>query len=100
MRLLMISGDRSILQGKKGAFWYMLEEFRKHWERIDVICPKSAPHPHLLPKGEGISPFENVFFHSSPHGLWYQPRWIVKTGKALIREHRHDVMSVHEYPPF
>ncbi|MEK7137606.1 MAG: glycosyltransferase [Patescibacteria group bacterium] len=101
MNLLMISGDRSVLQGKKGAFWYMLEEFRKYWGRIDVICPKcKSPHPHLLPKGEGTSPFENVFFHPAPHGLWYQPRWIVKKGKQLAREHGHGVISVHEYPPF
>lgn len=99
----MISGDRSVLQGKKGAFWYTLEEIRKHFGRIDVICPKAvsvSPHPHLLPKGEGMCVFENVFFHPSHRGLWYQSRWIVKKGRGLIAKHRHAIMSVHEYPPF
>ncbi|MBI3331799.1 glycosyltransferase [Candidatus Peregrinibacteria bacterium] len=101
MRLLMISGDRSILQGKKGAFFYTLQEFSKHWERIDVICPRSAPITQSLPpRGEGESAFQNVFFHPSPRGLWYQPWWILQKGSELIRTYRHDVMTVHEYPPF
>ena len=113
----MISGDRSILQGKKGAFWYMLEEFRKYWGRIDIICPwaqirstnfeirnKSETRSTKIEGdsdfGFRISDFPNVFFHPSPWGLWYQPRWIIKKGKQLAREHGHSVMSVHEYPPF
>jgi len=39
MKLLMISGDRSILSGKRGAFWYTLQELRTHFDRIDIICP-------------------------------------------------------------
>lgn len=96
MNLLMISGDRSVLQGKKGAFWYTLEELRKYCERIDVISPKCANAK--MRKCENV--FENVFFHPSPHSLWYQPRWIVKKGGELIAKHKHAVMSVHEYPPF
>jgi glycosyltransferase involved in cell wall biosynthesis len=93
MKLLMISGDRSILAGKRGAFWYTLEEMRKHWERIDVICPKA--------RGAAIlQPFENVFFHPSPSSLPFQSRWIVKKGAELHAAHHHEVMTVHEYPPF
>jgi len=44
--------------------------------------------------------FSNVFFHPSPYGLWYQPWWILRTGQELITEQHHDVMTVHEYPPF
>src|SRR3989338_4638170 len=95
MKLLMISGDRSILQGKKGAFYYTLHEFSKHWERIDVITPKISD-----PKSEARSPFTNVHFHPSPRGLWYQPFWIRKKGNELTKHHRHDVMTVHDYPPF
>ena len=97
MKLLMISGDRSILQGKKGAFWYTLQEFSKHWERIDVISPLSPLPPSVTGRG---GDFGNVFFHASPRGLWYQPWWILKKGSELIAAHRHDVMTVHEYPPF
>lgn len=96
MKLLMISGDRSILQGKRGAFWYTLEELSRHWDRIDVICP--ATTYNLQPTTS--QPFPNVFFHPSPRKIWYQPWWILNCGYQLIQEHHHDVMTVHEYPPF
>lgn len=99
MKLLMISGDRSILQGKKGAFWHTLEEMSKHWERIDVICPRSEGAKSGKWKVEG-GHFANVFFHPSPRGLWYQPWWILIKGDEIIRQYHHDVMTVHEYPPF
>src|SRR3989344_7121402 len=102
MNLLMISGDRSILQGKKGAFFYTLEEFSKqeslkpkYWDQIDIICPN--PQTKISP-----SPFSNVHFYPSPHGLWYQPFWILKKGKELLRNKKMQdfVMTVHDYPPF
>ncbi len=92
MNLLMISGDRSILQGKKSAFWYTLEEFSKHWDRIDVICPRV--------KNSKLISHENVHFHSSPRGLWFQPWWVFREGRRLHNEVRFNVMTVHEYPPF
>ncbi len=84
-----------MLQGKQGAFWYTLEALSKEWERIDVICPhaESINPDHLIF-------FGNVYFHPSPKGLMYQPQWILKRGKQLIDIHHHDVMTVHEYPPF
>ncbi len=94
--LLMISGDRSLLAGKRGAFWYTLEEFSKHWDRIDIICPYVAVSDKRL----AISLFGNVFLHPSPRGLWYQPLWILKKGGELSRQCHYDVTTVHEYPPF
>ena len=88
----MISGDRSLSVGKRGAFWYTLEELHRHWDRIDVICPRA--------QGSAPSPFPNVFLHPSPHGLLRQSAWITKRGGELIAEHHHDVMTVQEYPPF
>lgn len=93
MKLLMVSGDRTLTQGKKSAFWFTLEEFHRHWDRIDILCPMSGsqtPNPV----------HSNVFLHPSPWGLWRQPWWILRKGKELVAEHRHDVMTVHEYPPF
>lgn len=97
MKLLMISGDRSVLAGKRGAFWYTLEEFSKHWERIDVITPGENP-VNLKIRSRKV--FENVFFHPSPWPLRRQRSWIVKRGAELIAEQRHNVMTVHDYPPF
>jgi glycosyltransferase involved in cell wall biosynthesis len=96
MNLLMISGDRSMLAGKQGAFWYTLQALSKEWERIDVICPRSGDGSQESAR----SFFGNVYFHSSPHPLWLQPWWIMKKGKDLIGKHHHAVMTVHEYPPF
>ena len=105
MKLLMISGDRSVMQGKMGAFWYTLQELRKHFDRIDIICPRvSEESVHVSESGHRFGhPVENgadVFFHPCPHGLWFQPFWIVRKGKALLHEFRHDTMTVHDYPPF
>ncbi len=99
MNLLMISGDRSMLSKKQGAFWYTLEALSKEWDRVDVICPKTDSSFQLSASRNAVF-FGNVFFHSSPRGLWHQPRWIVQKGKELIAKHNHAVMTVHEYPPF
>lgn len=103
MKLLMISGDRSILQGRKGAFWYTLQELRKYWDRIDILCP-SVPSVAVKLKVRESLPSEDgggeVYFHPCPRGLWYQPWWIKRRGQELWQEHHHDVMTVHSYPPF
>ncbi len=94
MKLLMISGDRILAEGKQGAFYATLEELSKHFERIDVITPEVKNQ-----KSE-VSFFGNVYVHPSHCGLWYQPWWILKKGKELINQHHHAVMTVHEFPPF
>ncbi|MFA6039743.1 MAG: glycosyltransferase family 4 protein [Candidatus Peribacteraceae bacterium] len=90
----MISGDRSLSQGKKSAFWYTLEILREHFERIDIICPRSVGRPITL------APFPHTFLHPSPWSLLLQPRWILRKGRELIGLYGHDAMTVHEYPPF
>ena len=105
MNLLMISGDRSILEGKQGAFWYTLQELRKHWDRIDIICPKPKSAEIEMFDGEHhYSPKDTaggeVYFHPSSRNLWYQPAWIQKKGEELYNKHKHAVMTVHDYAPF
>ncbi len=95
MKLLMISGDRSIAAGKRGAFMDMLEAFSKHWDRIDILCPRGAEADRVV-----HSFFGNVFVHLSPASLLSQPFFIRGTGEDLFGTHHHDVMTVHEYPPF
>ena len=105
MKLLMISGDRSVLQGRMGAFWYTLQEMRKHFDRIDIICPRvteggtgMSESGHRIPESdEGGA---EIFFHPCPSSLVFQIPWIANKGQALIAEHGHDVMTVHDYPPF
>lgn len=99
----MISGDRSILAGKRGAFSVTLEGLSKEFERIDLIVPSAKPETRNSNGSRfeiRASPFPNVFFHPSSRRLWYQPFWILHKGKELIAQHHHDVCTVHEYPPF
>jgi glycosyltransferase involved in cell wall biosynthesis len=94
MKLLMVSGERGIPAGKKSPLWHTLELLHTHFDRIDVLCPHaSVAHP-------AVQPFENVFLHPSPRGLWYQPFWILHKGKELHAFHHHEVITTHEYPPF
>lgn len=97
----MISGDRALAQGKQGAFYNTFEELHKHFEKIDVICPKVS-NSKL-----GIRNFfDNVEVHSSPWPLWLQPLWICREGLRILiannykLETRNYLMTVHEYPPF
>ncbi|MBI2670133.1 MAG: glycosyltransferase family 4 protein [Candidatus Yanofskybacteria bacterium] len=99
MKLLMITGDRSLAEGKRGAFYNTLEEFHKYWERVNIICPKT-PRGSTSGGFEVEPLFDNVFIHPSPWPLWLQPLWILKKGKQLYRENKFNLMTVHEYPPF
>lgn len=96
MNLLIISGDRTLATEKRGAVFNTMEEYHKHWERIDIICPKAE---------SGSSPlieelFQNIHVHPSPWPLLFQPFWIRKRGHKLASDRRYDAMTVHEYPPF
>ncbi len=94
MKLLMISGDKSLAEVKRGAFYNTLEEFHKYWDRIDIIIPKVSS-PHL-----SANYFGNVFIHPSPWPKIWQPFWILKRGQEIYRDQKFDLMTVHEYPPF
>ena len=94
-KLLMISGDRSLAEGKRGAFYNTLEEFHKYWGRIDIICPRTTNY-----KLQTTNLFGNVFIHPSPWPLWLQPLWILKKGKRIYKEQKFNLMTAHEYPPF
>ncbi len=92
MRLLMVSGDRSVASKKPGAFARTLEGLAPHFERIDVLCPRTgeAHTEQVLP---------NVWLHTSPASFLSHPFWIAKKGKELHAEHDYDVVTVHDFPP-
>lgn len=94
MNLLMISGDRSLASGKKGAFYNTLEELHTHFDRIDIICPKVS-----------VSRYDMVFFgnvhvHPSPWHILFQPFWIFREGRNIFTSHEPTLATVHEYAPF
>ena len=93
MNLLMISGDRSLASGRRGAFYGTLEGLHKHFERIDIICPNVPVHRY------DMVVFGNVHVHPSPLPLVFQWFWIWHKGRQLIKAHGHTLMTVHEYAP-
>lgn len=94
----MISGDRSLAEGKRGAFYNTLEEFHKYWDRVDIVCPPIFNS--RIEKQEPKTLFGNVFIHPSPWPLIMQPFWILKKGKQIYKEQKFNLITVHEYPPF
>ena len=107
MKLLIISGDRALAQGKKGPFYYMLEEFSQYWERIDIICPRLRQP--ASPAGGGFGGqakpcvqkfFNNVYVHSSNLPKIFQSWFILKKGAEIFKEQKFDFFTIHSYPPF
>ena len=88
----MITGDRSLAQGKKGGFYYMLEEFSKHWQRIDIICPKTEQKISKVHK--------NIFIHTGDKPLIFHPWFILKKGFEIYKKEKFDFFTIHSYPPF
>jgi len=95
MKLLMITGDRTLAQGKQGPFYYMLEEFSKYWERIDIICPKVKNQ-----KSKIKNIFSNVYIHVSNKALIFHPWFILKKGVEIFKKEKFDLFTIHSYPPF
>ncbi len=91
-KLLMITGDRALAQGRKGPFYYMLEEFSKYWERIDIICPKTQQ--------QFFNVHKNVYIHSANKSKIFQPWFILKKGLEIYKKEKFDLFTVHSYPPF
>lgn len=111
MNLLMISGDRALAQGKKGAFYNTIDELHKHFEKIDIICPKVHSSQFTVQSSKNnelrtTNPFNNVKVHPSPWPLIFQPIWILKEGIKILKTNNYELesmnylMTVHEYPPF
>jgi glycosyltransferase involved in cell wall biosynthesis len=94
MKLLMLSGDRDTVVGARGPFYAMQEEFSKHWERIDVLCPRPSG-PVTVREIHG-----KVHFHPSPVGRARAVGYLVSKGRELVAEHRHDVLVSHDYGTF
>ena len=99
--MLMVSGDRALAEGKRGAFYNTLEEFHKYWDRVDIICPRVKSE-----KLRVKNLFGNVFIHPAPWPLLLQPFWILREGLRILKtgnckpETVNYHMTVHEYPPF
>lgn len=95
-KLLMVTGlgaAEGLAQGKLNALYSTLQEFHKHWERIDIVIPRvKRPVVSEL--------FGNVFLHVSPLPLAFHPAYFLFKVLRLHRAVGFDLMTVHEFPPF
>lgn len=91
--LMMVSGDRWVVAGERGPFHYMLEEFSRHWERIDVIGRRPARREH-----ERV--FGNVHLHHPDSGRLRTPWYVRSTGLRLAAERPYVAITSHDYSPF
>jgi glycosyltransferase involved in cell wall biosynthesis len=90
MNIIMISADVSVVAGDKGPFYYMLEAFGRHFDRIDVIGLKPG-------RREKEVVFGNVHLHHPSRGKLFQPGFILKTGKRLMKERPYAFAVSHDY---
>ncbi len=93
----MISGQAHDGLAKKGALYQMMEEFHRHWDRIDII---SAGSRWWFSSPQEQSYFGNVFVHVSGWPLWLHPFFIRMKGKELFNQYHFGAMTVQDYPPF
>jgi glycosyltransferase involved in cell wall biosynthesis len=91
--ILMVSADRSVVAGEKGPFYYMLESFSRHWERVDVI----GTRPEKRAQAEL---FGNVHLHHPEGGKLAQAAFIARVGRQLAGERRYTLITSHDYNPF
>jgi len=90
-----LGSAKDLASGKKGAFYNTLEEFHKHWERIDILAPRDK---NEVSRDRVL--FGNVFIHVSPWPLIFHPFWFLKKGREIHREQKFDTMTVQDFPPF
>jgi glycosyltransferase involved in cell wall biosynthesis len=91
MRLLMVSGDRQVSIGERGPFYSMQREFSRHFERIDVLCPR--PDKPVTVR----SIYDRVHLHPAECGRSGMVKFIVARGRELIAEHRPSLIVSHDY---
>jgi glycosyltransferase involved in cell wall biosynthesis len=91
MRLLMVSGDRQVTIGERGPFHSMQREFSRHFERIDVICPRPPSEPHTF------TIHDNVHFHPAECGRLGMVRYIESKGLELVAAFQHSLIVSHDY---
>jgi glycosyltransferase involved in cell wall biosynthesis len=94
MRLLMLSGDRQTAQGERGPLYQMMRGFHRHFERIDVLSPRTE-RPACV-----ASIFGNVHLHPSPTSRLGMYRYLSARGSELLKAQRHDLIVSHDYGLF
>ena len=94
MRLLMLSGDQQVAFGERGPFYALLEEFRQHFDGIDVLVTGSGR------AATTTDPFDGVRFHVGPSGRFGRVAWLARQGAKLVKAYDHGLVLSHDYGLF
>lgn len=89
----MLSGDIATAQGREGVFFNTLRLLSRHWDRIDVLCPRAAGSAPRVVHG-------NVHVLPSTWHRVFQALFAASEGRRLLREHGHDLIVSHDYGVF
>jgi glycosyltransferase involved in cell wall biosynthesis len=90
MRLLLVSGDSSVAEGKQSTFRRVLESFRTGWNRIDVVLPPTSSEVQ-------VTQFDNVFLHVNPGRKSSHLAFVADRVSSLLEAHGHELVSAHIY---
>ena len=94
MRLLMLSGDQQVAIGERGPFYTLLEEFREHFDGIDVLVTGGGR------AASTTDPFDGVRFHVGPSSRFGRVSWLARQGTKLARAYGHGLVLSHDYGLF
>jgi glycosyltransferase involved in cell wall biosynthesis len=87
----MVSGDRQVSIGETGPFFSMQREFSRHFERIDVICPRPPRAPTVA------TIHGNVYLHPSSTSRTRMVGYVRDKGRKLLAEHGASLIVSHDY---
>jgi glycosyltransferase involved in cell wall biosynthesis len=87
----MVSGDRQVTIGERGPFHAMLREFSRHFDRIDVLCPRPAAPVTVT------TLYDRVHFHPADCGRAKMSSYVARRGGELIAEHGARLIVSHDY---
>jgi glycosyltransferase involved in cell wall biosynthesis len=86
----MLSGDASIAQGVDGAFYRMLEQFARYWQRIDILTPTALNATERTIHG-------HVYVHPAPYHRVLQPLFIKRKGAELLAQRPYHLITSHDF---
>ena len=89
----MLSGDKSVIKGERGAFYNTLIELASYWDHIDVITNSYGAE-------SSISIGDNIDVHNSTYLKYLQPYFILQKGTHLFVKRPYDLIVSHDYGLF
>ena len=87
--LLMFSGDRDVVAGRRGPFYFTLGGLAREFGRIDVLTPR-------VPDAKPRTLHQRVHVHPSTSGRLRHASWLMRRASALASERRYHLIVSHD----